>query len=150
MTALKTSIDPGGLPLRHGGAVGNNWKSPLNILEKGSEPRGGFAQKDYVEQILKPVVSVFFEERRRAGYHDLIMYEDGNKAHGLTDDVNIAARTKQDLNINYFHASPSSPDFNPIENVWRIVKSRLKRRLFTNKEDFKTGCFEGVEQAGTP
>ena len=51
-------------------------------------------------------------------------------------------RAKDDLNIKIFHAPPSSPDFNAIENVWRIIKSRLKRRLFTKKEDLKRAVLE--------
>lgn len=124
------------------GAVGYNWKSPLIILEKGSGPRGGFVKVNYVEQVLRSVVASFFEEQHWAGYTDLIMYEDGNKAHGLTDDLNSAAQVKKELNINFFHVPPSSPDFNIIKNVWRIIKSRLKQRLFTKKEELKQAVLE--------
>ena len=123
-------------------AVGHNWKSSLIILEKGTEPWGKFSQKNYIKQILEPVILIFFEKCHWAGYMDLIMYEDGNKTHGLADNVNSAVQTKQHLNINVFHVSLSSSDFNIIENVWRIIKSRLKRCLFTRKEDLKWAVLE--------
>ena len=122
------------------GAIGWNWKSHLIILE-GSGPRGGFTQDDYIHQVLEPEVARFFEEKNKEGY-ELTMYEDGNRAHGCHREDSPASQAKRRLGIRSIASPPSSPDFNIIENVWRIIKSRLKRRVFTRKEDLKRAVLE--------
>jgi len=70
-----------------------------------------------------------------------ILYEDGNSAHGLagTKPHNPASETKKRWNITYIASPPSSPDFNIIENIWRIIKSRIKAypRPITRLDELK-------------
>jgi transposase len=39
--------------------------------------------------------------------------------------------------INIFEWPGNSPDLNPIENAWRVMKSRLKQSTLSNIEDLK-------------
>ena len=80
----------------------------------------------------------------------LIYYEDGNSAHGLgaANNTNSARRAKELWNVNYIAAPPTSPDFNIIENVWRMIKSRIKtyEHAITNLADLKKAVLHEWEQ----
>jgi transposase len=39
--------------------------------------------------------------------------------------------------INIFEWPGNSPDLNPIENAWKVMKSRIKRSALSNIEDLK-------------
>jgi len=46
-------------------------------------------------------------------------------------------RYKDEIGLHYHANPPSSPDFNPIENVWRILKQRVKSHKCETKEQLK-------------
>ena len=58
----------------------------------------------------------------------MIYYEDGNSAHGLgaANTTNLPRRTKEFWGVNYIASPPTSSDFNIIEKIWRMIKSRIK------------------------
>lgn len=58
--------------------VEHNWKSSLIILEKKHEKKKEFVQMNYVDQILRSVMSVFFEKCHHQEFMNLIMYENEN------------------------------------------------------------------------
>jgi len=105
------------------GSVGWYWKSPLIFLE-GHGTKGGFTQENYAQQIIDPVVGPYFDKTMRLTNATPILYEDGNSAHGLagTKPHNPPSEAKKRWNITYIASPPSSPDFNVIENIWRIIK----------------------------
>ena len=41
------------------------------------------------------------------------------------------------LNINLIYLPPYSPKYNPIEQVWRVIKSTLSRKYITSKVELK-------------
>lgn len=109
------------------GMIGFYWISPLIILE-GHDKKRGFNRDDYADQVLNRVVNPYFKWQRQCGQR-LVLYEDGNAAHGLTvKGMNSAKQAKLDWDIDFVASPPSSPDFNLIEHVWRIIKSRIKAR----------------------
>ncbi len=108
-------------------AVGWNYKSPLVFLE-GHGARGGCTKKDYIQQVLKPVVAKMSEDTLQYYGYPLLYQEDGNRIHGLTGAQNLV-ELKEKLGIRAMNEWPaSSPDFNPIEQVWRSLKQRLGQR----------------------
>jgi transposase len=122
------------------GFVGWYWKSPLVFLEDHGK-RGGFTQEDYAEQVIDAVVGPYFAKSKFFVNVSPILYEDGNSAHGLagTRPHNPPSEAKKRWNITYVASPPSSPDFNIIENIWRIIKSRIKAypRPITRLDDLK-------------
>ena len=44
--------------------------------------------------------------------------------------------------IQTVKAPPYSPDLNPIEGIWNIIKQRLRRRVFNTKDEMKEALQE--------
>lgn len=106
------------------GAISYNWKSELVFL-KGSGARGVNA-KDYMEQVLEPHVTPAFLSLtgwiRSAGSEYV---EDAAPIHGTKIAL---VEVKKQLGIPVHKRPASSADLNPIENIWRTMKQRIKHR----------------------
>ena len=58
-----------------------------------------------------------------------VLVEDNDKPHGTKDKgLNKVKALKARLDIQWEMNPPNSPDLNPIETIWRIIKQRLKSR----------------------
>ena len=49
--------------------------------------------------------------------------------------VSFAYRGDLELNIKLLKWPSISPDLNPLENLWQIVKKKLKGKTYKNKDD---------------
>ena len=53
------------------------------------------------------------------------------------------------LNINLIFLSPYSPDLNPIEDFWRVIKKTIYKTLYNTKKElinlFKEEFYEIIE-----
>lgn len=77
--------------------------------------------KDYQEQVLQAYAATQPMDQ------DYMLVEDGNRAHGTKNKD--MRKHKQQLGIKFLDDwPPSSPDFNIIENIWWLLKQRLKSR----------------------
>lgn len=119
-------------------AIGWDYKSELVFLD-GHGARGGMSKTDYRDQVLVPHVAPFFAANEGKGY---LYMEDGNKAHGLKNSE--VKRWKEERGITCLEDwPPSSLDFNPIENIWRLLKQRLKSRCpFLDLQSLKNALQE--------
>lgn len=129
------------------GMIGENYKSPLVFID-GHGKSGGMNQEDYASQVLKAIVGPHFKETFEKTGRQLTLYEDGNSAHGFAKPTapNPAKSMKDKWEITRVQAPPSSPDFNPIEKVWRWIKSKLKQRVIRGIAEMKKAVQELWDQ----
>jgi hypothetical protein len=100
--------------------IGWNFKSELHFYT-GAGGSGRLTQADYVV-ILEGVVASNQEP-------DWILLEDNDNSHDTRGDVDYKCKqAKRRLSIQCESNPPESPDHNPIETIWRIIKQRLKNR----------------------
>lgn len=106
------------------GEIMYDWKSPLVFLK--SIGRKGVIAKNYMEQVLEPIVAPAFSDLFRFNESSRGLYvENQAPVHGVKL---VLVEVKNSLSIPLHPWPPSSPDLNLIENVWRIMKQRIKAR----------------------
>jgi hypothetical protein len=92
-------------------------------------------QKYYVERLL-PIYCQAIESMRQINNKEWFLQEDGDPSHGMHKE-GLAAEYKAARNIkNWFHPA-QSPDLNPIEGIWLIIKSRLHRKVYNSEDELK-------------
>jgi hypothetical protein len=113
--------------------VGWNYKSPIAFLPRHING------DDYVKHFLKPIVKPFFDKQREEGEYGWIFQEDNEGAHGTGSVLNAPNDFKNKCRIRQLKPRhpPNSPDLSPIENVWRVVKQRVKRRKAKNERELR-------------
>jgi transposase len=92
-------------------------------------------QKYYCERLL-PVYIEAIHKTRLKDPQNWLFLEDGDPFHGM-QKKGLAQHLKEaNWIINLTHP-PQSPDLNPMEGIWCILKQRVCRRVFHSIEELK-------------
>jgi transposase len=77
-------------------------------------------------------------KKLEARYKRTILFqEDNDNSHGTRSIKNVARELKDASQVSTFTHPPQSPDLNPIEGIWRIIKQRLRGSEWTSVQAFK-------------
>ena len=109
--------------------VAQDWKGPLIRLEtqpkhtnrSGKVVGGGLTAEGYAAQVvsgpLKAAVNTLEKERG----HPMLVVEEGAPAH----KGKVVEAARRAAGIQRLTHPPSSPDLNPIEPLWALLKKRI-------------------------
>jgi hypothetical protein len=97
----------------------------------------GFTQKKYEKRILRGLLGEIYKEKNGryigdfyAG-KDYFIVKDRSRIHGKKDtkrNKGLYNKARVECFIYSINWPPYSPDLNPIKNVWRILRQRLRNR----------------------
>jgi hypothetical protein len=100
-------------------------------------PKGNtISQEFYAKEILpKHIEEIRALEKRLK--HRYYLQKDGNPSHGNRSINNPCTRLKRAADLQIHIHPAQSPDMNPIEACWQIVKSRLRGGTWRTVAEFK-------------
>lgn len=107
--------------------------------EQVVKPKGnGMTQKYYTERLLPVYIDVVQKARLRDS-KPWVLQEDNDPSHGNGPRslYGLAAKLKDDNWIPCLTHPPQSPDLNPIEACWNIMKIRIRKRTWRTLEELK-------------
>jgi hypothetical protein len=108
-------------------------EAPHEVVVK---PKGNaMTQKYYVEKLLPLYCNAVIDGRHwKPG--PWLLQEDNDPSHG-TRKRGLAELYKEENDIDCIVHPPQSPDLNPIEACWNILKQRVRKRVWRSMEELK-------------
>jgi transposase len=115
--------------------------------KKEVKPKGNAMTQEYYSQRLLPIyIGIIKDLKAQYPEKTWILQEDGDPSHGIKSrkaklggdklDSLCTKLRKENGIISLIHP-PQSPDLNPIEGIWNILKQRVRRRQWRTLEELK-------------
>jgi DDE superfamily endonuclease len=105
------------------------------------KPQGNsMTQKYYTERLL-PIYINAIQKARLQNPGPWLLQEDRDPSHSIKKK-GIAYKLKEENWIVNLKHPAQSPDLNPIEAIWNIIKQRLRHRIFYSDEEIKQALQE--------
>ena len=109
------------------------------------QPKGNsMTQLYYTKKILPNHLQDLQEAERKTGRKH-ILQEDNDPSHGTRSTLNYAQLFRERHEIQSLYHPGQSPDLNPMEAVWNILKQRVRKEPWKTKEDLKRVLLEAWE-----
>lgn len=113
---------------------------PVEVKPKGNSMTGAY----YTQRILPGLITAVQNLRTRFQIKGIeehfILLEDNDRSHGHTlphKPDTIQDKTKKEAGVQIIEHPAKSPDVNPQEAVWNILKARVKKRVWGTNEEYK-------------
>jgi transposase len=97
-------------------------------------------QKYYTERLL-PIYIEAIQKARLKDPRNWLLQEDGDLSYGIRKEGLVRKLKDDNWIVNLTHPA-QSPDLNPIEAIWNIIKQRLQHRIFYSEEEIKQALQE--------
>lgn len=107
-------------------------KAKEDATPKGNCMTQVFYAKNILPEHIKQIKAL--EARHKVKYY---LQEDGDPSHGIKSPNSLPACLKRNADLLILVHPPQSPDLNPIEACWNIIKSRLAGRQWSTVAQFK-------------
>jgi hypothetical protein len=116
------------------------WEASLPH-EAEVKPKGNqMTQKYYCERLL-PIYCEAIGKARLYNAQNWLLQEDGDPSHGMKKS-GLSQHLKDQYWVENLTHPPQSPDLNPMEGVWNILKQRIRRRIWNSMEELKEALQE--------
>lgn len=111
------------------GCIAHGYKGPLIRLEvepcsvtsTGRKRGGGVGARVYVDQVISGPMKDCLAHLEKERGHPMLVVEDGAPSHW----GKAAKVAREKYGIQQLAHPPNSPDLNPIEPIWRLLKNRI-------------------------
>lgn len=108
---------------------------------KEEDEKGNITMELYNRKMLTTVKR--YRDEAVQNKHGFIFQEDNDRGHGTASMDNPALEYKVNIDLDFIDDwPPNSPDLSPIENIWRILKQRVKRHCPEPVEELKQAVQE--------
>lgn len=114
------------------------WEASIGH-EKEVKPKGNAMTQKYYTDRLLPIYVKAIQQARTQPNGELkpwIFQEDGDPSHGKKK-VGLAQLFLQKNWIPVLRHPPQSPDLNPMEACWNILKQRVRKRVWHDLDGYK-------------
>ncbi len=101
------------------------------------KPKGNSMTQTYYTERLLPVYANLINEDRVFRDRYCLLQEDNDNSHGTRSKDNVVVRFKAVNWISTLSHPPQSPDLNPSEAAWNMLKQRIKRRRWETIAELK-------------
>ena len=105
------------------GCFTQNKKGPLVVLEYPGGKGGGMNTSRYIDQVLSGPLLTFYHNMKRSRRY-MKLQQDNAPCHTSKKTMQWMSKNR----IALFDHPPSSPDLNPIENIWHLLKNHVRSR----------------------
>jgi hypothetical protein len=115
------------------------WEAEKARIPEVIRPGNSMRASYYVDKILPVYRDALYQLRARAddlrGHipreqrYNWYLVEDNDPSHGTRNSESLPAIYRRENSVERLPHPPNSPDLNPIEGIWLIIKERVRQRL---------------------
>jgi hypothetical protein len=114
------------------------WEAKIGHWKEVKPKGNSMTQIYYVERLLPGYIKDLKNLKEQYGGGDKWqLQEDGDPSHGKQKE-GLATKLKEKEGIKCLTHPAQSPDLNPMEGIWNILKQRIRHRRWENLEEYKS------------